>query len=522
MQRILTGDCRTILPTLDAASFDACVCDPPYDLTDVGRRFPGTGGTLRPDGGIRSESRHGGFMGKEWDATGVAFDPATWEAVRRVLKPGGVLMAFGGTRTWHRLAVAVEDAGFVIFDTLMWLYGSGFPKHKTLLKPAFEPIILAKKLGAGGLHTEAGRLGYSPDDPRLDWIDKYAGRDYGKADNEIYAPMNSKTGGTTLGRWPANVALDEAAARLLDEQSGERQAGARDARRAGIGYMSPAQGTDDGERIEMGGGGASRFFFVSRGDQECTPSAARVAAGHSTQTNGRDGSAPSPARAEHGHEPSSSAPSTNGTPNGSRPIAMSDTPTIPSFAPVSLPGFEPASTSGSDRVSDAGTPSPIATTTTTPDRSTSGSFADPVTSPSTSPNGEAGALASGSRLFYTAKAGRAERDIGMAGMPLRRVKSYEGGPIVSANNPDGTPGGSAVKSNHHPTVKPLDLMQWLVRLACPPGGTILDPFLGSGSTLIAADREGMHGVGIETDPEYAEIARRRIVGDAPLFASVAD
>jgi site-specific DNA-methyltransferase (adenine-specific) len=390
MQRILTGDCRTILPTLDAASFDACVCDPPYDLTDVGRRFPGTGGTLRPDGGIRSESRHGGFMGKEWDATGVAFDPATWEAVRRVLKPGGVLMAFGGTRTWHRLAVAVEDAGFVIFDTLMWLYGSGFPKHKTLLKPAFEPIILAKKLGAGGLHTEAGRLGYSPDDPRLDWIDKYAGRDYGKADNEIYAPMNSKTGGTTLGRWPANVALDEAAARLLDEQSGERTSGKIEShhrRHTAKGWSGPYADDHDG------------------------------------------------------------------------PAAHAE------------------------------------------------SYGD---------------TGGASRFFYTAKASRAERDIGMAGMPLRRVKSYEGGPIVSANNPDGTPGGSAVKSNHHPTVKPLDLMQWLVRLACPPGGTILDPFLGSGSTLIAADREGMHGVGIETDPEYAEIARRRIVGDAPLFASVAD
>jgi site-specific DNA-methyltransferase (adenine-specific) len=392
MQRILTGDCRTILPTLDAASFDACVCDPPYDLTDVGRRFPGTGGTLRPDGGIRSESRHGGFMGKEWDATGVAFDPATWEAVRRVLKPGGVLMAFGGTRTWHRLAVAVEDAGFVIFDTLMWLYGSGFPKHKTLLKPAFEPIILAKKLGAGGLHTEAGRLGYSPDDPRLDWIDKYAGRDYGKADNEIYAPMNSKTGGTTLGRWPANVALDEAAARLLDEQSGERTSG-----KAG------PDGHKRNAREPIGIYGNGRGLWEEEG-------------------------------------------------------------------------------------------------------------------PAGNLYGDSGGA---SRFYYCSKASRRDRNEGLEGMPERASGVMQDDAYRWEHDGKGNKINLATaNANHHPTVKPTDLMRWLCRLITPPRGGILDPFMGSGSTGKACVLEGFGFVGIDRESEYVEIARRRIEAaraDMPLF-----
>jgi len=101
------GDCRNVLPTLAADSVDSCVCDPPYELA---------------------------FMGKHWDAAGVAFDPATWEAVYRVLKPGAHLLAFGGTRTFHRLACAIEDAGFEIRDCIMWVYGSGFPKSGDISK----------------------------------------------------------------------------------------------------------------------------------------------------------------------------------------------------------------------------------------------------------------------------------------------------------------------------------------------------------------------------------------------------
>jgi DNA modification methylase len=100
------ADCRDVLPLLADESVDAIVTDPPYDLT-VGKKG-------------------GGFMGQQWDATGVAFDPATWRECLRVLKPGGYLAAFGGTRTYHRMACAIEDAGFEVRDSLHWIYGSGF------------------------------------------------------------------------------------------------------------------------------------------------------------------------------------------------------------------------------------------------------------------------------------------------------------------------------------------------------------------------------------------------------------
>ena len=132
------GDLRDVLPTLPAESVEACVCDPPYDLT---AQKPGGSGVASVDldspygrSRIGTGNGSGGFMGKAWDATGVAFDPETWRHVWRVLKPGGHLIAFGGTRTFHRLTCAIEDAGFEIRDCLMWLYGSGFPKSLDVSK----------------------------------------------------------------------------------------------------------------------------------------------------------------------------------------------------------------------------------------------------------------------------------------------------------------------------------------------------------------------------------------------------
>ena len=105
--RVLIGDCREVLREIPDCSVDSVVCDPPYEL---------------------------GFMGKSWDSTGVAYDVSLWSEVLRVLKPGGHLLAFGGSRTYHRLACAVEDAGFQIRDQIMWVYGSGFPKSHDIEK----------------------------------------------------------------------------------------------------------------------------------------------------------------------------------------------------------------------------------------------------------------------------------------------------------------------------------------------------------------------------------------------------
>lgn len=116
---LLRGDCIELMRAMDENSVDAIVTDPPYDLT--------SGGT-------------GGFMGKQWDGTGIAFDPATWRELLRVLKPGGYLLSFGGSRTYHRMAVAIEDAGFEMVQTSYWISGSGFPKSLSPLKKMVSDI----------------------------------------------------------------------------------------------------------------------------------------------------------------------------------------------------------------------------------------------------------------------------------------------------------------------------------------------------------------------------------------------
>ena len=401
---------------LPESSIDVIVTDPPYGLA---------------------------FMGKEWDhgVPGVPF----WAAAYRVLKPGGHLLAFGGTRTHHRLMVAIEDAGFEIRDCLMWLYGSGFPKsldvskaidkaagaeretvgrkttlpglHRsrstanhftddtwqgsddaaqaitvpatdlarqwdgwgTALKPAWEPIIMARKplagtvaanvqaYGTGGINIDGCRIGTNGERP--------TGSGSSSKD-AVYALGRSGNGGNVTpdtGRWPANLILDEAAAELLDEQSGERKAG------------SPKSGSEPK---------AAAFSGNIYGDA-----------------------------AENGQ---------------------------------AFSGY-----------------------------------------------GDTGGA---SRFFYTAKASRAERNAGLHGMPGR---------MPHPDEPNGRawdiPGShSAPRANHHPTVKPLDLMRWLVRMVTPPGGMVLDPFNGSGSTGCAAVLEGLDYLGIELEAEYVELAERRI------------
>ncbi|MHB8321403.1 MAG: DNA methyltransferase [Acidithiobacillus sp.] len=130
--RIMEGDLLSLLPTLPDNHFDAVLCDPPYHLTEKSRGGSGRKGKPGTLSGRLALGTDKGFMGQTWDGGDVAFRPETWEAVMRVMKPGAYLMAFGGSRTFHRLAVALEDAGFALVDTLMWLYSTGFPKNRNI------------------------------------------------------------------------------------------------------------------------------------------------------------------------------------------------------------------------------------------------------------------------------------------------------------------------------------------------------------------------------------------------------
>lgn len=205
------GDSRDVLRDIPPQSVHSVVTDPPYSLVSIAKRFGKPNSAPSRDGDVYSRSSSG-FLGQQWDTGETSFSAEFWDLVKSVLVHGGHVAAFGGTRTYHRLACAIEDAGFEIRDQLGWLYGSGFPKSHaqkeqwegwgTALKPSWEPICLARKNiigtvqknldehGAGALNIEACRI-------NNDWSD------------------------TDLGRWPANVAHDgsDEAISVLPEMS---------------------------------------------------------------------------------------------------------------------------------------------------------------------------------------------------------------------------------------------------------------------------------------------------------------
>jgi len=357
--RLFHGDARAVLAAMADASIDSVVTDPPYALVSIGKRFGRAGAkpARAREGGSGVYARaSAGFMGETWDTGETAFDPDFWGEVLRVLKPGGHVLAFGGTRTYHWLAVAIERAGFEIRDQLGWVYASGFPKSHdagngwgTALKPAWEPIVLARKPlvgtvaetvrkhGTGALNIDGCRIAVTQGDEPVSWGGKveigFGGRFDGVKDQ--FCGKSSK------GRWPANVVHDDSAevkALLPQTKSGLLKAGT--------------------ERT------AGNLVYGE--------------------------------------------------------------------------GMAPAGRSATER--------------------------DTI--------GDAGSAA---RFFYSAKADAEDR-----------------------------------AGSKHPTVKPVDLMRWLCRLVTPPGGVVLDPFAGSGTTGEAAWREGFAAVLVEREERFCADIRRRM------------
>jgi len=367
------GDCIEVMRTLSDNSVDSIVTDPPYGLEFMGKGWDGADGFRRSlnaaDTGrdnafgrtsrTSPEYRAGALFGEWCEAWAL-------EALR-VLKPGGHMLAFGGTRTWHRLAVAVEDAGFEIRDSIAWLYGSGFPKSLNLdgkwegwgtaLKPAFEPIVVGRKPlvgtvaanvlahGTGALNIADARVG-DGSESRDRTGEASQEKRYTSDGGTNIAALPGVRGGSSDGRWPTNVLLDESQAEVLDAQSGTLTSGklmphhADNGKSTGtLGAMAGASGRESyGDS-----GGASRFF--------------------------------------------------------------------PTFR-------------------------------------------------------------------YEAKAPTSERP--------------------------------SVDGVQHPTVKPLELMRWLVRLVTPKGGLVLEPFAGSGTTIEAALLEGFRCTAIEREESYLPLIEKRI------------
>lgn len=259
MNQLIHGDCIAVMRTLPDNSVDSIVTDPPYGL---------------------------GFMGKAWDALPPGLDWA--EQCLRVLKPGGHLLAFGGTRTWHRLAVAVEDAGFEIRDSIAWMYGSGFPKHRAALKPGFEPAVLGRKPFKGSLEANEavhGTGALSIDACRIALVqgETPSGSGRGQTNTAAFGSRKGLPGKSVTpeaGRWPANVLLDELSAGELDGQSGITFSSDKPRNNAARTNIAKGAEAANVTRGHADSGGASRFFYVAKAPKSERPLVDGVA--HST------------------------------------------------------------------------------------------------------------------------------------------------------------------------------------------------------------------------------------------------
>ena len=198
---IVNADCIEHLKTIEDNYFDSVVTAPPYHLTSIAKRFTNsTEAKYGKDGSFQRLSK--GFVGHEWDGGDIAFTTDLWKEVYRTIKPGSVLLAFAATRNYHRMATAIEDSGFEIFDMINWIYGSGFPKRKNLLKPAHEPIVMARKGVNKDLNLDECRVGDEE-------IDTSKNRRNTQAEQIFKGGWTGKEGGEIVkGRWPANVIHD--------------------------------------------------------------------------------------------------------------------------------------------------------------------------------------------------------------------------------------------------------------------------------------------------------------------------
>ena len=198
---IVNADCIEHLKTIEDNHFDSVVTDPPYHLTSIAKRFTNsTEAKYGKDGSFQRLSK--GFVGHEWDGGDIAFTTDLWKEVYRTIKPGAVLLAFAATRNYHRMAVAIEDSGFEIFDMINWIYGSGFPKRKNLLKPAHEPIVMARKGVNKPLNLDECRVG--------DFEQDTSKNRRNTQEEQIFKGgwKGDKGGEVVKGRWPANVIHD--------------------------------------------------------------------------------------------------------------------------------------------------------------------------------------------------------------------------------------------------------------------------------------------------------------------------
>lgn len=541
VNKIINGDCIEEMKKLPDNSVDAIITDPPYDLTSITKpridqTDEGSYGKQVPF--IRVQSR-GGFMGKTWDGTGIAFKPEVWIECLRVLKPGGYLLSFGGTRTYHRMTCAIEDAGFEIRDCIMWIYGSGFPKSlnigKQIDKMAEENIEVIKA------KQELGK-----------WLKEKRGD---KPMIEISKYFLSKTGGLTgcvsnweLGKnlptWDIWIKLKEVLE--LDERfdyliegrpknyiSAEREITGKDGRgelkgdmffsqdtkRAfevgkSIGYgkwdLKDKPATDLAKQWEGWGTAlkpAVEPIVVARkplSEKNVALNVLKWGTGginidecriETKEEIGRNNIniKNSPLAPKDGwNENSMKGLDTRGLVNGRFPANIL---------------FDEEAGKMLDEQSGIKKGNGHWSKTKTTGFGEFGNGKSEYFGV-----GEKDTLVGGaSRFFYCAKASKSERNFGCEELEESNVDYGERmGQNNSPIRPDGTERKPNTQRNNHPTVKPIKLIEYLIKLVSKEGTIILDPFLGSGTTAVACVKLNRNFIGIEKEPEYVKIAEARI------------
>lgn len=427
--RIFHGDSKEVLALMKPAVFDSCVTDPPYEL---------------------------GFMGRDWDGTGIAYDVNLWKQVLRTMKPGAYLCAFGASRNYHRMAVAIEDAGFEIRDSLIWMYGSGFPKGLNISK-AFDKAngaVREKRSYRPRPTTSGSMINGQQESP---WIERARAQGFYEADGDV--PITDEA--IQWDGW--NTCLKPAFEPIVLAQKPFSGKIIQNIRAYGVGGLNI-----DGTRVGESGGTAS----IDSDEDGLAGNYVYGAYGK------RDGSTP----LTKGRYPANVVLSCSCNENDHHtpdcPCAMIDAQSGIGFGGVTGPRpmakeshiFQVARDEGvSVRYGDIG---------------------------------------GASRFFYTAKASRTEREhrLELSGELEDAKRPQEQDFAIGAAPPKYS---NEHRRNVHTTVKPVELIRWLMRLVTPPGGTVLDPFLGSGTARLAAFAEGMHCVGIDIEEIHCRIASQR-------------
>lgn len=385
---VLHGCSLEVLPRLLATGLqvDAVVTDPPYEL---------------------------GFMGKHWDASGIAYRVDLWAEVLRVLKPGGHLLAFGGTRTYHRMTCAIEDAGFEVRDSLHWMYGTGFPKSLSVGKAIAE--------AAGATREVVGK---------------------GKGRTGQAAQPNGSSFSDDGYKWPGEFNVTAPATDAARQWEGWGTA-LKPAHEPIVLARKPLEGTVAANVLRYGTGAlnvdACRVGAWSEFDKRNMAVSSRGKPGmFGLEGNGGDALEPNrqgrwPANVLLDESAAAELDAQSGTlrARGNKTAKVQEIKSSPVGMLAGMQRFE---------------------------------------------NGNPGDSGGASRFFYVAKPSRKERGAG----------------------------------NTHPTVKPVQLLRYLVRLVTPPGGMVLDPFAGSGTTGVACALEGFAFVGVEAEKMYVRLAERRI------------